>query len=82
MDVSHKIAESDDNIHESDVFHRKADIDVFPMSVGEHFYRTPQAEMNYGRIDGTSYTMRADSTAGADAIREKWKANLGARIGF
>ena len=38
--------------------------------------------MNYGRIDGTSCTMRADSMAGADAIREKWKANLGVRIGF
>lgn len=29
------------------------------------FYLEPQAELNYGHIDGSSYTMKADGTSGA-----------------
>ena len=51
----------------------------------DHFYWTPQAELNYGHIGGASYTMRAGSMAGAhidsDAVTSLI-GRIGAQIGY
>ena len=55
------------------------------MPLRDHFYWTPQAELNYGHIGGASYTMRAGSMAGAhidsDAVTSLI-GRIGAQIGY
>lgn len=55
------------------------------MPLRGHFYWTPQAELNYGHIGASSYTMRAGSMAGAhidsDAVTSLI-GRIGAQIGY
>ena len=55
------------------------------MPLRGHFYWTPQAELNYGRIGGTSYTMRAAGLPGArvdnDAVTTLI-GRIGTQIGY
>ena len=55
------------------------------MPLRDHFYWTPQAELNYGHIGASSYTMRAGSMAGAhidsDAVTSLI-GRIGAQIGY
>ena len=55
------------------------------MPLRDHFYWTPQAELNYGHIGSASYTMRAGSMAGAhidsDAVTSLI-GRIGAQIGY
>ena len=55
------------------------------MPLRDHFYWTPQAELNYGHIGGASYTMRAGSMAGAhidsDAVTSLI-GRIGTQIGY
>ena len=50
------------------------------MPLREHFYWTPQAELNYGHIGGASYTMRAGGMAGAHIANDAVTSLIG-RIG-
>ncbi|MEX5286096.1 autotransporter outer membrane beta-barrel domain-containing protein [Selenomonas sputigena] len=55
------------------------------MPLRDHFYWTPQAELNYGHIGSASYTMRAGSMAGAhidsDAVTSL-VGRVGTQIGY
>lgn len=55
------------------------------MPLRDHFYWTPQAELNYGHIGSASYTMRAGSMAGADIAGDAVTSligRIGAQIGY
>ena len=55
------------------------------MPLRDHFYWTPQAELNYGRIGAADYTMRAGSLPGAHIANDAVTTlvgRIGAQIGY